>query len=788
MSEGGGDRELTVHGRASEQGRVYQATRDQYVTEHHHHYAPGEPSSLFGPTMRRTVVRVQSSPEPQFWPAPDSVRTPLVGRTPAVLRDRTDLMRRLTEATESETGGVHVLHGLGGCGKTAVAHAVFNLVVRRGQRLGLWVNASERSTLRAGMLAVAADRGAESVELAAAHDGQRASADLVWHYLHHSSQPWVLVLDNADDPAALGEGSWLRPSSQGTVIVTTRQVGSHVWNGAELHSVDVLPVKDAAEVLRDLAPRAGTAAEAETVARRLDCLPLALTLAGSFLSHQLLERWSMNDYRQHLDDNPTELIDRGAASGDSEKNARGLVGRTWEISLTALAGDGSPECLTLLRLLSCWGSDPLPLSLILPEAVDATNLNSADPPLLGQRVEVALRGLLNHSMVALVDSEESGEAVRCVKAHGVLLDSVAAAAPDDQRQLLVASAGILLDREAPEKIDGATSVGRVRRLVPHAAKLLRRVQDTSIAPGVVDVATRLAGLVFDSGDYPAALFLAQTASETAEHLLGPDHPATLRARHRAAMALFRLGRFAESEALHRQVLDARERVLGPEDRETLKSRQDIHEPLGQLNRLEECVATLRQTEEIHTRTLGDTHPDTLHVRALLIEYLATSDEVEEFDRIGPTTVSTCEQILGSGSFTTVTARHNFAYGLFRFRRWEQAEAVSRRALSDRRSLHGADHPWTLSAMVLLSWILGERGLLAESISFARQVVAGQERSFGPEHPYLLANRTGLATSLAAAGDLAESQDLALYNLPLCERVLGEGDPVTVRTRGLLDGQ
>jgi tetratricopeptide (TPR) repeat protein len=697
-------------------------------------------------------------------------------------------MRRLMDAAQNEIGGIHVLHGLGGCGKTAVAQAVFKAITHQGERIGLWVNASERATLRAGMLAVAADRGAESGELAAAYDGQRASADLVWHYLNCSSQPWVLVLDNADDPAALGEGMWLRPSPQGTVIVTTRQGSSHVWNEAELHRVGVLPVGDAAQVLRDLAPGAGTVEEAETVARRLDCLPLALTLAGSFLSRQLLESWSMSDYRRHLDDNPTELINRGAVSGDSERNARQLVGRTWEISLSALAERGVPECVTLLRLLSCWSSDPVPLSLLLPAAVDGTGLSTASTPLVGGRVEVALRGLLDHSMVSLVDLEESGEVVRCVTAHGVLLDSVAAAVPNGEWPLLVASAVRLLETEVPAETRGARAVGGVRRLVPHAANLLRRVQDADTAPGAVDVATRVAGHVFESGDYQACLFLSQAAAETAQQWLGPDHSATFRAHHRAAVALFRIGRFEESEALHRKVLDAREQLLGAEHPETLESRQEIGDPLGQLNRIEECMATLRHAEEIRTRVLGDMHPDTLYVRARLIEYLAVSNSVEQFDRIGPPTLAACEEILGNESFTTVTARHNLAYGLYHFGRWEQAESVARRVLVDRKRLHGSGHPLALSAAVLLSWILNERGLLAESISFGRQVVDGQERALGPEHPYLLANRTGLASSLAAVGNLAEAQTLARQNLPLCERVLGADDPVTLKTRNLLDGQ
>ncbi|MFF7182835.1 tetratricopeptide repeat protein [Streptomyces sp. NPDC008121] len=774
-----------VQGRASGQGRVYQAQGDQHVTEHHHHYPPGE-ASLFGPSMERTVVptpRRAGGPAPS---APDSVRTPLVGRTPLVLRDRRDVMRDLLTAAGDETGGVHVLHGLGGCGKTAVAQAVFHEVTRTGRRTGLWVNASERSTLRAGMLAVAADRGAEAGELAAAHKGQRASADLVWHYLHSSSEPWLLVLDNADDPEVLGEGGWLRQSAQGTVIVTTRQAGSEVWHGARLHHLGVLPIEDAALVLRDLAPEAGSVEDAETVARRLDCLPLALTLAGSFLSRQLLESWSMSDYRRHLDDNPTELLDQGAVPGSTERNARHLVGRTWDISLTSLAEDGFPECAALLRLLSCWSADPVPLSLIRPEAVQGTALGTLHPPLTAPRVETALRGLLDHSLVSLVSLDIGGTPMRCVKTHGVVLDSVAAAVPEDQRPPLVTAAAQLLRAAVPEAGSPAPDAHRVGHLVPHAANLLRRVGEADSAGRAVAIGTRLAACLFDSGDFRAALSLAQDTGETAERWLGPDDPATLRASHRAAMSLFRIGRFEDSEAAHRRVLDARERVLGPEHPETLESRQDIHEPLSQLGRTEECLATLRETAGIRSRVLGEHHRDTLHARALMIEYLAVADDVDEFDRMGPRTVAACEEHLGEDSFTTVTARHNYAFGLYRFDRAAVAEAEARRALAGRELVHGPGHALALSAAVLLSWILGKLGQVEESLSLGRRVVLGQERALGHEHPYLLTNRTGLAEALAAAGEAVEAQALARLNLPLCERVLGPDDPVTIRTRGLLD--
>ncbi|MFD0429483.1 NB-ARC domain-containing protein [Streptomyces zhihengii] len=303
--------EPTVQGRSTGQGRVFQSVRDQYISEHHHHYT-ADPASIFDLPAQSGPVRVPSA-------GGRRVCRPGVGAHaadrpgPGDPEDRRELVPGLLRAAEHERGGVHVLHGLGGCGKTAVAHEVFNKVASPAGRIGLWVNASDAATVRAGMMAVAADRGAGAAELAAAFDGRRAAADLVWHHLDHSSRPWLLVLDNADDPAVLGDGTWLRHSPQGTVLVTSRQPYSPVWAGATLHRVDVLPPADAAQVLRDLAPHSGTAEEAEAVARRLDCLPLALTLAGSFLSNQILESWSMDEYRRRLDEDPTDLLDQEAA-------------------------------------------------------------------------------------------------------------------------------------------------------------------------------------------------------------------------------------------------------------------------------------------------------------------------------------------------------------------------------------------------------------------------------------------------------------------------------------------
>lgn len=211
----------STEGRAEDNGRVYQSRGDQHITEHHHHGDAWNSGQ---------------------WTAPSSVRLPAVGSSPVVLRDRVELLARLRTALEDgRANQVYVLYGLGGCGKTAVASEIFRSATTAGGRIGLWVNASDLTSLRAGMLAVAADRGAGEGELTAARSGLRAAADLVWDRLDRSEQPWLLVVDNADDPAILRDGGWLRTSPRGTTVVTTRQVAARWWPGAELHHVGVLP-------------------------------------------------------------------------------------------------------------------------------------------------------------------------------------------------------------------------------------------------------------------------------------------------------------------------------------------------------------------------------------------------------------------------------------------------------------------------------------------------------------------------------------------------------------------
>ncbi|MGW1015918.1 tetratricopeptide repeat protein [Streptomyces niveus] len=709
-------------GQAEGQGRVYQASGDQHITEHHHHDRSGRGFGLS-----------DGSPSSR---GPDSVRHPAVGRAPATLRDRDELMLRLRSAVAADAAGeVLVLHGLGGCGKTAVAHTLFRHAANEADRLGLWVNASDHASLRAGMLAVAADRGAGDGELMAARNGLRAAADLVWDRLDASDRPWLLVFDNADDPALLRDGGWLRTSPRGTVLVTTRQSATHWWPAAELLHVGVLPRDDAAQVLCDLAPGTGTAEEARTVADRLGRLPLALTLAGGFLAHQVIEPWTMSEYGRRLEDrqDPIELIDRGAgAIGD---DSRHLVSGTWQLSLNALVRQGMPDATPLLRLLACWSGDPLPISLLAGVELG--------PELPAARVEPALRGLLDHSLTELVSSGVP----RCLRTHGVLLDSVARGTPDDRRDPLVATAAGLLVAALPEAPERGVRDSLLSFLSPHVLALLRRVRDwsavqESTAEAAAECALRLVTGQHRSGEYASALAVATEAVELLERRLGEEHVLVLRLRQRVGKSVDRLGHLEDAVERHRRVLADLERVCGPDAPDTLTSCLQLSRPLTWTGRTAEAVALMHRTVSGRSARLGPRHPLTLEARTCLLE-LPPGAELEEEAGAGPELVAACLRELGPHHPTTLAAELNCAHALFNTGKPIEALPMARSAFTAHERRYGIDYPITLAARSLLSAVLAALGENAEAVEQIEKVIEGRERVLGPAHQWTLAARRKL---------------------------------------------
>ena len=185
---------------------------------------------------------------------------------------REEQLARIRQALAGEGGraAVQALHGMGGVGKTQLAIEYAHRY--SGDYDVTWWLDSENTALMTQQYADLAEHlGAARKGLPLDAMRRALLSDL------HRRPRWLLVFDNAEDPAFLRD--WL-PSGTGHVIITSR---SQDW--AELAApvpVDVLPRPESVELLRARVPGI-TTADAETLAGALGDLPLALAQAAAFL-------------------------------------------------------------------------------------------------------------------------------------------------------------------------------------------------------------------------------------------------------------------------------------------------------------------------------------------------------------------------------------------------------------------------------------------------------------------------------------------------------------------------
>ena len=76
----------------------------------------------------------------------------------------------------------------------------------------------------------------------------------------------------------------------------------------------------------------------------------------------------------------------------------------------------------------------------------------------------------------------------------------------------------------------------------------------------------------------------------------------------------------------------------------------------------------------------------------------------------------------------------------------------RRALEGRERVLGVDHPYTLTSVACLGWLLKEQGKLEEAEVLSRRALEGRERVLGVDHPSTLNARGNLGLLLMKRGD------------------------------------
>jgi hypothetical protein len=537
---------------------------------------------------------------------------------------------------------MRVLTGLGGVGKTSLARAY---AATRQPDYGLvwWVRCEDLAAVPAefrALLEVLMPDSAREVT-----DPVQA----IHAVLANREEPWLLVLDNVQEPSDLS--GLVPPAGQGHVLVTSR---SGVWPvGAGIHRISVLDKYSAMRLLHGPDGECDNAA-ASALAEELGRLPLALAQAASYVAAQ-----PDLDLAGYLD-----LYRRRRAEMHCEGRApdyEGTVATTWQLAFDRL----SEPARAVLNLICWYAPEAIPLRLLLTPADARTvtlpsSLSDVVGPLLGDEIH-SRRALADLTAYSLITT--SGAFRGAVDVHRLVqavtrdrLSRVEAA------QDWASAAAALLVSASPPWPPNLTRLTVWHQLRTHVWQTTDHLSPDT--PTALALRRELGDWSGRSGDAATASQLFADLIDHHTRVLGRDHRHTLAARAEHAYWTGEAGGDpAEVRDMYAAVATDRERVLGRDDRDTLTARAELAYYTGaaggdpaKVRDMYAAVATDRE------RALGREDRDTLNARAQTAYYTgaAGGDPAEVRDMYAAVAADR-ERILGPDDRHTVVARFQTAH-------------------------------------------------------------------------------------------------------------------------------
>lgn len=653
-----------------------------------------------------------------------------------------------------------------------------------------WVDVSTPTSAEIHYLNIANKLGLPSQDLDEACQG-----------LASIKQPWLLVLDNADDPE-VDYQRYFPASPLGVVIMTSRNAECHQYANRGPVMLGGLPESDALTLLLRAAQipqdqQVSLGDDAQLVCKLLGSHPLALIQAGAYISRG---HCSLGDYSKVFDRQRKRLLKFRPSQAQSRYRD---VYATFEASagiLQASETETAKDALQLLSILGICGASRLPLPLFRAGYFGAQMMKVKK---LWDLNDLKILSPWHVSQLPLFvrPDEDEWDAFRLLEAVS-LLKAFSLISTDVQEGSTSVSMHPLTSAWVQDRLDASkqheawVSTGcmivlsfydsqlwekNVRQLQPHLEALLSRdIQQIFAAepPKMIAYILVVCGNELLHGMRDDAK-LAQLMSALMKHLnLDPQipDPDWLPLYSLEGGRLESCGKFPEAVSVFEQIDQVYAQTLAADDPVRLGSQRSLACAYGSNGELRKAIGLLEQAVQLGELTEPKDDPRRLVDRMNLANLYQDDDQIEPCVKILEEVVQIRQKMLPADNRSLLNSQHALARAYFANRQVKESISLFETVIIyESRVLHET-HPNLLASQHELARAHLETGQIEEALSLLEKCSRIVEQAQVEDHPLRLTIQHSLAQAYMDNGQTQEAVSLLETVVRIRERSLAQAHP------------